>query len=281
VAPVVGKWRAILAAQKSGEIEGRIRRFDGDYRRFLIRVTPLRDDSGNIVRWYGTNTDIEELKQAETLLRASLDEKDALLKEVHHRVKNNLQLISSLLSLQASRIADSAVAELFAESQNRVRSMSMVHENLYRAGRFAMIAMGTHVESLCAHLARAYGLDSRPVELATEIDDIELDLDRAISAGLIINELVSNALKHAFPTDRAGRTYVALKRIAGSRCTLAVEDDGIGLPASLDPQQTSSLGLQLVHDLTRQLHGKLRVKRDGGTAFAIDFDAEGNMNASG
>ena len=146
--------------------------------------------------------DVTESRQAQERLQASLDEKEALLKEVHHRVKNNLQLISSLLNLQAARIAEPGVAEKFAESRNRVRAMAMVHENLYRSGNFARVPMRAHIQRLCADLIRAYGMHSAGVDLKIDIDDVELDLDRAISIGLIINELVSNALKHAFPNGR-------------------------------------------------------------------------------
>ncbi|HEY8017672.1 MAG TPA: AAA family ATPase, partial [Dongiaceae bacterium] len=152
----------------------------------------------------GTAMDVTAFKQIQWRLQASLEERDALLKEVHHRVKNNLQLISSLLSLQAARIADPPVAEMFAESRNRVRAMALVHENLYRAGNFARIPMRAHIQNLAAHLIRAYDLHSHQVGLLTEVDDIELDLDRAVSTGLIINELISNALKHAFPAGRPG-----------------------------------------------------------------------------
>ena len=215
-----------------------------------------------------------ERKRAEEQLQASLEEKEALLKEVHHRVKNNLQLISSLLSLQAARIAEPAVAELFAESRNRVRSMALVHENLYRAGNFARISMATHIQNLCAHFSRAYGMNGRRVELASRIGDVELDLDRAVSCGLIVNELVSNALKHAFPDGRAGRVCVELEPFGGERHVLVVGDDGVGLPADLDCHRADTLGLQLVDDLTRQLHGNIRVDRDGGTTFTITFDTD-------
>src|SRR6202040_780627 len=169
-----------------------------------------------------------ERKRAEEQLQASLEEKESLLKEVHHRVKNNLQLISSLLSLQAARIAEPAVAELFAESRNRVRSMALVHENLYRAGNFARISMATHIQNLCAHLTRAYGMNRRRVELAIRIGDVQLDLDRAVPCGLIVNELVSNALKHAFPDGRAGRVCVELQPFGDTQLVLVVGDDGVG-----------------------------------------------------
>jgi two-component sensor histidine kinase len=193
---------------------------------------------------------------------------------VHHRVKNNLQLISSLLSLQAARIAEPAFAELFAESRNRVRSMALVHENLYRAGSFARISMATHIRNLCAHLSGAYGVQSRRVELAIRIGDVELDLDRAVTCGLIVNELVSNALKHAFPDGRAGRVCVELQPFGDKQQVLVVGDNGIGLPRDLDYHRADSLGLQLVDKLTQQLHGTIAVNRAGGTTFTITYDAD-------
>jgi two-component sensor histidine kinase len=213
--------------------------------------------------------DIKQGNAARDRLQASLSEKEVLLKEVHHRVKNNLQLISSLLSLQASRIADPATASLFADSRNRVRSMAMVHENLYRAGNFAEIAMQAHLEGLCAQLDRAYGLSR--VDLVADSDDVTLDLDRAVSCGLIVNELVSNALKHAFPTERGGQVTVSFGGRRDGTCTLTVADNGIGLPVHVDVADTTSLGLQLVRDLVEQLDGVLFVDRSGGTRFVLTF----------
>lgn len=210
---------------------------------------------------------------AVSVQNATLEEKESLLKEVHHRVKNNLQLISSLLNLQASRVDDPAVAELFAESRNRVRSMALVHENLYRAGNFARVPMLAHLQSLCAQLVRAYDMQARSAALVVEGDDVQLDLDRAISCGLITNELVSNAMKHAFPPSRrGGRVVVAMRLEKGGRLALSVSDDGIGLPEDIDVADAPSLGLQLVHDLSLQLNGRLAVSREGGTSFTITFD---------
>lgn len=217
--------------------------------------------------------DVTASKQAQVRLQASLEEKDALLKEVHHRVKNNLQLITSLLTLQSNRSNDPAVAELLAESRDRIRSMALVHENLYRAGDFARIRMRPHIQNLCAHLIRAYGPESQLIELVANIDDMELDLERAIPVGLIINELVSNALKHAFPDGRAGCVRVKLKRLDERQCALAVIDDGIGLPADFDADHADSLGLELVRDLVHELHGTMTLRRNGRTTFAISFDA--------
>ncbi|SEE89121.1 Predicted ATPase [Burkholderia sp. WP9] len=206
---------------------------------------------------------------------ALLEEKEALLHEVHHRVKNNLQLISSLLNLQAARVTDKAVAELFADSRNRVRSMALVHENLYRAGNFARIEMATHVKNLCGHLARAYDMRQMEVELSVEVDDVQLDMNRAVSCGLIINELVSNALKHAFPHGRGGCVRVELGALDNERCRLTVADDGVGIAPEFSLEEADSLGLQLVHDLTHQLHGTVELSRGGGTTCSILFNATG------
>lgn len=255
------------------EFDHRLRMPDGSTKNLHVVVHAEKNAAGE-VDYVGTVMDVTASVQAQERLRASLQEKEALLKEVHHRVKNNLQLISSLLSLQASRIADPAVAELFSESRNRVRSMALVHENLYRAGNFARIPMRTHVQNLCAHLTRAYGLHSRHVDLTTDIDEVELGLDQAIATGLIINELVSNALKHAFPDERPGRVRVELKLLPGGRCRLAVIDNGVGLPSDRNTQQADTVGLQLVYDLMQQLHARLDLQREGGTTFAIVFDAD-------
>ncbi|MDZ5455925.1 AAA family ATPase [Azohydromonas lata] len=208
---------------------------------------------------------------AMSLENAALEEKESLLKEVHHRVKNNLQLISSLLSLQAGRSNDPVVAELLLESRNRVRSMALVHENLYRAGNFARIPMPGHLQNLCAQLVRAYGMDARRIATRVAVDDVLLDLDRAVCCGLIVNELVSNALKHAFPGGRGGTIDVALRAGEDGRCEISVADDGTGLPADIDVEQAQTLGLQLVGDLTQQLHGRLHVDNAPGARFRIIF----------
>ncbi|WP_326830403.1 AAA family ATPase [Xylophilus rhododendri] len=208
------------------------------------------------------------------MANATLAEKESLLQEVHHRVKNNLQLISSLLNLQASRIADPAVAELFADSRNRVRSMALVHENLYRAGNFARVPMAEHIGHLCAQLARAYGAHERGLVLTCRVEDVQLPLQRAVACGLIVNELVSNALKHGFPEGRGGEVLVALQATPDGRHALCVSDDGVGLPTLCHATQPQTLGLQLVEDLTAQLHGELGICRRRGTSFTVSFEAE-------
>jgi two-component sensor histidine kinase len=208
-------------------------------------------------------------------LQATLAEKNVLLKEVHHRVKNNLQLISSLLNLQAYRITDPATLELFADSRNRLRSMALVHENLYRAGNLARVPMQVHIQELCAHLFRAYAPRGDPVTFELRVAEQQFDLGSALTCGLIVNELVSNALKHAFPGRRPGRISVELERHEGTRHVLCVRDDGVGLPPALDFESADSLGFQLVRDFTEQLAGKVMVSREGGTTFTVTFDEAG------
>jgi two-component sensor histidine kinase len=213
-----------------------------------------------------------------TGLQRSLDERGILLREIHHRVKNNLQLISSLLNLQANRVPDSAVSDLLVDCRNRVRSMALAHENLYRAGNFSSVPMAAHIRNLCDHLISAYRVPSRGIRLAVRVPELDLDLDRAVSCSLIVNELVSNALKHAFPDGRAGSVSVDLEPRGTNRLALVIGDDGVGLPATCDFRNTESLGLQLVNDLTQQLHGSIDVTRQPGTTFTIVFDVATAMD---
>ncbi len=207
---------------------------------------------------------------ATSLENAQLEEKEALLKEVHHRVKNNLQLISSLLNLQAARVTDPAVAALFTDSRDRVRSMAIVHENLLHAGSFAAVPMRAHLRQLCAQLERANRPPDQKVLLSIEVDDFELDVDRAIACGLLVNELVSNAYKHAFHGVREGRIVVHLKRY-DDHIKLVIEDDGTGRVSRMD--DASSLGLQLVEDLVAQVRGTMEMDDSAGTVVRIRFPA--------
>jgi PAS domain S-box-containing protein len=262
---------AALAGGPRYDVEYRIVRPSGEVRFVHSQGDVTRDDVGRPRRIFGTIQDVTERKRAEEALRASLREKEALLKEVHHRVKNNLQLIISLLSLQAARVGDGSVRSVLADSCDRVRSLALVHENLYRAGQFAGVSLARQVQSLCAQLLRSYG-DGARIGLETRVADVSLDLDRAVPLVLITNELVSNALKHAFPGARSGRVLVELRALVPGRYALIVADDGVGLPAEFDLRNLGSLGLQLVSDLADQLHGTVSFHRDSGTTVTITFD---------
>ena len=213
-----------------------------------------------------------ELSESNTLLQDSLDEKVVLLKEVHHRVKNNLQIIASLLSLQANQIDDEETLELFANSEHRVRAMATIHERLYLSEDLAKINFGGYVESLAEGLFSSYKT-SQNISLLTSVDQITLDLDQAIPCGLMINELVSNSLKYAFVDGRKGILEVKMSALAeGYR--LSVRDDGIGFPEDIDFRKSPSLGLQLINTLAHQLRGQIEMKNHLGTEFIVTFPAD-------
>ena len=217
---------------------------------------------------------ITERRAIEDSLRASLEEKTALLKEVHHRVKNNLQIVTSLLSLQAGRLSNPAALGLIQDARNRVLSMAMLHETLYGSDNLASLDMPGYVQSLCAHLFRCHSSETAArVRLEQRVGPVRLGLDQAVPCGLILNELISNALKHAFPDGRSGAIAVALNPLPGGRARLSVQDDGAGLPPGLNPLQTPSLGLKLVQSLAAQLDGTLQIAPapGGGCAFDLTF----------
>jgi len=232
----------------------------------------IPDESGQPVLLQGVAFDITETKKAAEIVKSSLREKELLLKEIHHRVKNNLQITSSLLRLQAAKIPDAGVRQLLRESQDRIRSMALVHEMLYRSQDLARVDFPQYVRALVPQLFRSYDPGGR-IRYRVEIDELIFGVDLAVPCGLIINELVANALKHAFPGDRRGEICVRMK-LEQDRYRLSVEDDGIGFPAGLDVSQTGTLGLQLVRTLTEQIGGRLQEKTGQGTAFVIDLPRE-------
>ncbi len=215
--------------------------------------------------------DITERKREEEKLKSSLREKEILLKEIHHRVKNNLQIISSLLNLQSTHIRDPRALEVFKEGQGRVRSMALIHEKLYQSADLARVDFYEYISNLAAYLFRSYEVNSGAVKLNVESEDVLLGVDTAIPCGLIINELVSNSLKHAFPDGTGGSINIRLRPADAERLTLAVSDDGVGLPPDFDVRNTPSLGLQLVNTLARQLGGEVEVGGGEGAEFKITF----------
>jgi two-component sensor histidine kinase len=215
--------------------------------------------------------EIAERKRAEEQIKASLGEKEVLLKEIHHRVKNNLQVVSSMLQLQSRNIKDKETVEMFQESRNRVRSMALVHERLYQSRDLAMVDFAKYIQSLTSYLCRSYGVNTNVIQLKTNLHDVFLGVDTAIPCGLILNELVSNSLKHAFPEGREGEIRIELRSDGNDKFTLMVSDNGIGLLEDLDFRNTESLGLQLVNTLVNQLEGTIELDRRGGTTFKITF----------
>jgi PAS domain S-box-containing protein len=204
-------------------------------------------------------------------IESSLKEKEVLLKEIHHRVKNNLQIISSLLNLQSGYIKDKDSIEIFKESQNRVRSMALIHEKLYQSKDMSQIDFSEYVSELVSNLFSSYSLNSALITLHQNINDILLEIDIAINLGLIINELVSNTFKHAFPEGRKGNLYISIKKDE-HKYELIIEDDGIGFSSEIDFRKTESLGLQLIITLVEQIGGEIFLFSDNGTKFVIKFN---------
>jgi PAS domain S-box-containing protein len=238
-----------------------------------IHVSQMKVD-GKIVGHQAIIRDITERKTVEDSLKASLNEKEALLKEIHHRVKNNLQIISSLLNLQARYIHDESYKEIFQESQNRIKSMVLVHEKLYQSKDITAINLRDYVDGLIKYLSHSYGIKPNRIAVKTDIEDITMNIDIAIPCGLIINELVSNSLKHAFVEpnrDSHAEITIRLHRGKKNGTVLIVSDNGVSFPDSLDFRNTESLGLQLVCILTEQLSGNIKLARDKGTTFTITF----------
>ncbi|BAZ33370.1 two-component sensor histidine kinase [Cylindrospermum sp. NIES-4074] len=223
--------------------------------------------------------DITEKKQAEEQIKASLREKEVLLKEIHHRVKNNLGIVSSLLQMQCRRTQDSQASAILRDSQNRIASIALVHEKLYRSENLADIDFAQYIPDLTTHLFDSYNVSSSRIQLDIQVDDACLDVETAISCGLIINELISNALKYAFPGDRQGKIQVRFCQECKSlesgqrQCTwiLKIQDNGIGLPEDYDTKKAKTLGLTLVQGLVKQLRGTIQINSQEGTEFKIIF----------
>lgn len=217
--------------------------------------------------------DVTDKVEFETRLIESVKEKEVLLKEVHHRVKNNLQVISSILNLQSSYVEDKKTLEIINESQNRIRSMSYIHESLYQTKDFSSINFHDYITNLVQNLVHSYQLYSGKTKLNLNIERIHLVLDQAIPCGLILNELVSNSLKYAYPEEDGGEIQIEIKEI-NNRVSIRVEDFGIGLPKGFKIEESESLGLGLVDTLVDQIDGELILKTDSGTKYLIIFDKQ-------
>ena len=215
--------------------------------------------------------ELTQRRQAEAHLTASLREKEVLLKEVHHRVKNNMQIVSSLLELQSDVIDDATLLAQFRDSQDRIRSMALVHETLYQSQDLARLDLARYIHTLSAQLVRSYSVDPQRITVQIQVEPVILDIDQAIPCGLILNELLSNAFKYAFPQNRTGAVHVALHADTAQQAALVVRDNGIGFPDEIDFRHTESLGLQLVAMLTEQLQGTIALERADGTTFTLTF----------
>jgi PAS domain S-box-containing protein len=235
-------------------------------------VSPVRSDrAGEIKHYVAIKEDITQRKKADLALRASLQEKGTLLREIHHRVKNNLQIISSLLSLQAAESGNPDVTNALAESQTRVRSMALVHEQLYRSEKFSAINFRDYLTSMSGKMME-FQMAKR-VETVVNVDEVWLDIVRAIPCGLIVSELLTNCLKHAFVGRDEGHIVVTMQRISDNRVRLEVQDDGRGIPVSVNLLEAKTMGLTIIRSLVEQLDGAFHVESENGTHFIIEFPA--------
>jgi two-component sensor histidine kinase len=244
-----------------------------------MQITPLIDKD-YVFGYLAQVQDIDERKKADESLevsaqnlRSSLKEKETLLKEVHHRVKNNMQIISSLMRIQARKIKNPDISDIFRQSQDRIKAIALIHEKLYQTDDFTNIDFNKYVSDLAGSLFQSYGVDRELISLKIKVESISLKIDQAIPCGLIINELISNSLKYAFPKGREGVIEISMRRIRNDRIELSVSDNGIGLDEGIDYRNTDSLGLELVVRMAeKQLKGRIELDRDKGTRFIIKFE---------
>jgi len=262
-----GYLTAPTARDMAGRRELYARRRDGSEFPVEIGLNPIPTESGT--RVLATIQDVTRRKADRQLIERSLEEKTVLLHEIHHRVKNNLQIISSLLNLQA-RNADPAVIRALAESQGRVKAMALIHQLLYERNDFSQIDLATYLQRLCALQQTSYRDDAASFTLTVHAcEGVHLNLQRAVPCGLLVNELVTNAIKHAFPDGREGRIDITLSASDDGHCLITVADDGIGLPADVSPDTSRSLGMQLIPLLSDQAGGQWQLFRDHGTRFEL------------
>jgi len=273
-----------FVARTGFRMEYRLRRHDGAWRWILDHGVPRTGPDGSFAGFIGSCIDITALKTLEQELDTRvrelgdrLREREVLLHEVHHRVKNNLQLITSLLRLQAREAADGKVSDALDECQGRIATIAAIHDGLYLSKDFARVAFGRYGRRLAIRIfqtASGQGNGHAPDQVALELDfaDVELGVDQSIPCGLILNELITNALKHAFPDGRPGTVRVGCAVPSPSLVTLIVADDGVGLPAGVDVHDSPTLGLRLVSTLAGQLDGRVEIERDRGTVFRIHFE---------
>ena len=268
--PLEGMVRAASAANRGWTYECRIRRADAEIRWIWFSGRHHVAANGHR-RMVGVVQDVTERKLVEEKRRRSLHEKEVLLQEIHHRVKNNLQVICSLVDLQAGTMPDHALSEAFTEIRDRVRSMSLVHEKLYQSENLAQVNFAEYTESLLYYLCHAHKSVSASIQLKLELQPVLLPIDLAVPCGLMLNELATNSLKHAFRNRSEGVLSIALRPGPNQQIFLSVKDNGVGLPSGLDWRQTRSMGLQLVQMLVGQLKGTVTVSANGGTHFQFSF----------
>lgn len=267
--------QALGPMEPSRHREVRVRSRSGVEIPVSLSCSVVRASDGKVLGMAWVAQDITDRKRAEQQIQGALEEKEVLFKEIHHRVKNNLQVISSLLNLHTREVTDPGAVRTLQESRNRIEAMALVHEMLYRTETPSRMHLGDYLQSLTEHLMESYGGGAGGVRLESRLEPIALSLEAAIPCGLIINELVTNSLKHAFPPGRGGEIRIELSRTDRERAVLRVRDTGVGFPKDLRFEEARTLGLRLVRTLVEQLGGNLVVEPGPGAGLSIDFDISG------
>jgi PAS domain S-box-containing protein len=270
----VSFYQKIMTEGRGDSIECRSFLKSGATRWINIMVHPtINPRSGKISSILGTVKDITDRKLADELIRASLKEKETLLKEIHHRVKNNMQIITSLLNLQAQHLENAELAKHFTEAENRIRSMALVHEKLYQSEDLGHIDFSLYISEVAGMIMNSYSPISRKINMNIDALPVHLPVDQAIPAGLLITELLTNAIRHAFPAgwDGSPEVRISLRDMGDGMVELSISDNGIGLPGDKGLGEGNTLGLSLVPMLVDQINGAVRLNRSGGTSFTITF----------
>lgn len=268
-------WPAVMAQIRSGKSwqrELKIHRSNGISYWALVLLSPICSPPGNVVNTLLIAEDITQNKKLELIVKDSLKEKDKLLREIHHRVKNNLQIVASILNLQSRYVKDREDLRLFLESQMRINSMAYLHDQLYKSQSLNRIEMADYINSIRGELESLYDSFLKGINIRIEIpEDIAFDIDVANPLGLIINELLSNSLKHAFPEGKNGQVHISISREAEEKYILLIEDSGVGLPENFNPLSTETLGLTLVNTLVEQINGRIEFTNNNGALVSVTF----------
>lgn len=238
-----------------------------------LKSLAVRDEKDKATKLRTAITDITDRKMADQALQASLKEKEVLLQEVHHRVKNNMQVMINLINLQCEKIEDKHTCDMFNKTVDRINSMALVHKQLYKSKDFSKVDINEYISSIAENLFASHDVDTTKISLNIGKNDITISLDSAISCGLIINELITNSLKYAFPENRKGEIQIGFEYLDDGQLELIVSDDGVGLPLNFDFKDSDTLGVQIVKALAEhQLHGTLVLDSTKGTKFLIRFN---------
>ena len=271
---VEGAIAAAIEEKASRQFESSVQKPGGKKVWISTTLTPVYDERGLLKKLVLVDTDTTPARELQERIHTSLHEKEILLKEIHHRVKNNLQIIISLLNLQSDYIKDEQTLKAVTDGQNRVRTMALVHEKFYQAEEVAEIDFKEYTEKLCHYLYQSYGNGNERIRIKIDSDPgVAFDMDTAMPCGLLINEIVSNSYKYAFPGEREGEICVEFRRLPGQKIRMAISDNGIGVPEGFRPESSESLGMQLIQALTNQLDGTLTFSSDAqGTRFEVAFE---------